>query len=187
MPTKYTQEVLQDAVNNSQSISDVVRYLGMPLAGGTHAHISRSIKRLGIDTSHFRTSAWNAGKSFPAKQKSPEEILVLRQEGREAAYLLRRALTEVGVEYRCGECGLLPEWNGRSLTLQVDHLDSNFLDCRVGNLRFLCPNCHTQTPSYARGSTQRTPNICKCGKEIYRRSKTCRSCRPAPVPKKNNE
>jgi hypothetical protein len=50
---KYTQELLTEAVMNSVSVSGVVRYLGIPLAGGTHAHISRKIKQFGIDTSHF--------------------------------------------------------------------------------------------------------------------------------------
>jgi hypothetical protein len=50
---KYTCELLTEAVANSFSISGVLRYLEIPLAGGTHAHISRKIKRFGIDTSHF--------------------------------------------------------------------------------------------------------------------------------------
>jgi hypothetical protein len=50
---KYTRELLTEAVANSISIAGVLRYLEIPLAGGTHAHISRKLKRLGIDTSHF--------------------------------------------------------------------------------------------------------------------------------------
>ena len=50
---KYTRELLAEAAANSISIAGVLRYLGIPLAGGTHAHISRKIKQFGIDTSHF--------------------------------------------------------------------------------------------------------------------------------------
>src|SRR5215475_13116988 len=50
---KYTQELLTEAVANSISIADVLRYLQIPLAGAAHAHISRKIKQFGIDTSHF--------------------------------------------------------------------------------------------------------------------------------------
>ena len=50
---KYTRELFTEAVVNSRSIADVMRYLEIPLAGGTHAHISRKIKQFGIDTSHF--------------------------------------------------------------------------------------------------------------------------------------
>ena len=53
MGRKYTEELLRDAVENSVSIAGVLRYLGVVQSGGMHAHISRSIKRFGIDTSHF--------------------------------------------------------------------------------------------------------------------------------------
>jgi hypothetical protein len=38
---KYTRELLTEAVANSISIADVLRYLQIPFSGGTHAHISR--------------------------------------------------------------------------------------------------------------------------------------------------
>src|SRR5215469_10290493 len=50
---KYTRELLTEAAVNSISIADVLRYLEIPVTGGAHAHISRKIKQLGIDTSHF--------------------------------------------------------------------------------------------------------------------------------------
>ena len=31
----------------------------------------------------------------------------------------------------------------------MDHIDGRFWDCRADNLRFLCPNCHSQTATYA--------------------------------------
>ncbi|AGL14805.1 helix-turn-helix domain-containing protein [Actinoplanes sp. N902-109] len=47
--------------------------------------------------------------------------------------------------------GLRPgdSWNGKPITLQIDHINGRFLDCRAENLRFLCPNCHSQTPTHA--------------------------------------
>jgi hypothetical protein len=69
---KYTRELLGEAVANSISIAGVLRYLEIPLAGGTHAHISRKLKQLGIDTSHFKRIAPNKGKPS-AWRLTPEQ------------------------------------------------------------------------------------------------------------------
>jgi hypothetical protein len=72
---KYTRELLTEAVENSISIAGVLRYLGIPMAGGTHAHISRKLKRLGIDTSHFKRVARTRGSRVPGG--SPQSRLLL--------------------------------------------------------------------------------------------------------------
>ena|SRR6516162_2353580 len=95
---KYTRELFTEAVVNSRSIADVMRYLEIPLAGGTHAHISRKVKLFGIDTSHFGRVAHNRGKPS-AWRLAAEQVLVVRSPGsrRPKAHVLRRALRESGV------------------------------------------------------------------------------------------
>ena len=48
----------------------------------------------------------------------------------------------------CSECGLGNIWNGRELSLQLDHIDGNSDNNDINNLRILCPNCHTQTDTF---------------------------------------
>ena len=120
---KYTREVLEQAVAESTSYAGVMRYLGLKPAGGTHAHLSRQIKKFGIVTTHFTGSAHTKGK--PARNRmSWEEILVERPPGsaRVKPHLLRRALIEAGVVYECVLCGLGDDWCGLPLILHVDHI-----------------------------------------------------------------
>jgi len=154
---KYTPQLLAEAVAAATSMAGVMRHLGLRPAGGTHAHLRRRITKFGIDTTHF------TGRSdkhrFPnPRRRSPDEILVVRRPDmkRQAATVLRRALGELGRTYTCEWCGVGASWQGRPLTLHVDHVDGNFSDCRPGNLRFLCPNCHSQTPTYAGRSRRKS-------------------------------
>lgn len=142
---KYSKEFLEEAVKNSTTFADVLRYCGRKGSGGNISHVKRRIESLDIDYSHFTGQASNRGKISPAK-KSPSEILVVLPEGsiRAKVHQLRRALLESGIKHECELCGIGTEWNFKPLVLEVDHLNRNWLDNRIENLRFLCPNCHSQ-------------------------------------------
>jgi hypothetical protein len=146
----YTDDMLRDAARVSVSYAAVLRHLGVPVTGGQHAHLARRIRAAGIDTSHFLGQAHFRGTSRPPR--SPEQMLVLNapESGRVDTKALRRALLAVGVPHLCATCGIEPKWRGEPLTLVIDHINGDFRDNRRENLRFLCPNCHSQTATWCR-------------------------------------
>lgn len=48
----------------------------------------------------------------------------------------------------CVTCGGNDTWMGKRLSLQVDHIDGDRDNNYPFNLRLMCPNCHTQTPTW---------------------------------------
>ena len=73
-------------------------------------------------------------------------------------YTVKRRLLEAGLlRNACEECGLA-EWRGRPLTIQIDHRNGVNDDHRLNNLRMLCPNCHSQTATYAARNRRRFRN-----------------------------
>lgn len=156
---KYPPELLAEAAARSRSIAEVLRALGVRISGGSHAHISRQLKRFDIDTSHFTGSAHNRGRT--GNRRPSADLLTIRPPGsyRTPGFRLRRALTAIGVPELCASCGVGPVWQGAPLVLHVDHISGDFLDNRPANLRLLCPNCHSQTATYAgRARSAATPD-----------------------------
>ena len=141
-----SDEQLAEAVASNTTIAGVLRHLGKRIAGGNYSHYGNRIRILGLDTSHFVGQASNKGRTFNATRRTAKDILTRLPEGsrRVKAYLLRRALIEAGHQYACVLCSLGGEWNGRPIILEVDHIDGNWLNNLEENLRFLCPNCHSQ-------------------------------------------
>jgi DNA-directed RNA polymerase subunit M/transcription elongation factor TFIIS len=147
----YSAEAISQAVSKSNNVMDVMRLLGIKIAGGSHSHLTRKIKEYGIDTSHFLGKGSTKGK--PANNKKHwSELLILRPEGsrRESNVRMRRAMLEYGFTYECSACKLDATWQGKSLTLHIDHVSGIMWDNRPENVRFLCPNCHSQTETYCR-------------------------------------
>jgi hypothetical protein len=101
----------------------------------------------------FSRRSWNKavirGEVVPRAQGMPvEELLVIGPDRNRTHVKLR--LFSAGIkENRCDECGLT-EWLDEPLNMALHHVNGDGRDNRVENLKLLCPNCHSQTPNFAR-------------------------------------
>ena len=106
---------------------------------------------------------WNTGSTLSAEHKdkiahynkgkirprvSDDDAFVLNS-SLARHVIKKRIMRDKLIEYKCFCCNLSDSWNGKMLSLQLDHINGINNDHRLENLRFLCPNCHTQQDTYA--------------------------------------
>jgi len=60
----------------------------------------------------------------------------------------RKRLFNSDTPYKCSECDNDGVWNNKPLILHMDHIDGNRKNNKPGNIRWLCPNCHSQTDTF---------------------------------------
>ena len=150
---RYSKEQLEPIVKSNLSVAGVIATLGLRQSGGNHSHLKSVFSKLGISTDHFKGQGANFGvhhKGGNAK-KPYRQVLVLGKENgrRTKGNILRRALIDSGRPNKCEGCGTGTEWNGKPLVLTPDHKNGKAWDNRPSNLELLCPNCHSQTPTFA--------------------------------------
>lgn len=141
----YTHETLTEAAQKSKSMSEMMKYFGIT-SGASRTHLKKRCEYFNVDISHFIPNKEIWLNSIKNNNKKKCEDIFLSS--RASSYQLKRALIESGIEYKCCFCNQDDIWNGQILRLQVDHIDGNRQNNKKDNLRFLCPNCHTQTDNW---------------------------------------
>ena len=106
-------------------------------------------------------------------KRNPENIFIKNST---ASQTTLRRWYEKGnyTEYKCSICGQEPFWNGKELTLTLDHINGDNRDDRLENLRWVCPNCDRQLDTFCSKNTnynirknKKIITYCKnCGIEI---------------------
>ncbi len=195
---RYSESDARVAVAASLSYSEVLRRLGMRPAGGNHSLLRKYVDEIWeIPTDHFDASG-AAIRNLHRTSTPLSQILVT--ESTYSRGRLKQRLFEEGLKERlCELCGQGEHWNGRQMSLILDHINGTPNDNRIENLQVVCPNCAATLETHCGRKNRREPVMrsCKrCGAEFtvrYRGHRYCsRACgtrwdrsrlRGKPVPK----
>ena len=144
---ELTDEEFQKVIKESQSYAECCRKIGYSDRGRYGPdQIKKRCTELNISTEHFSSVA----PMLKAAQKyTLDEILIENSSYKNISRLKLRLINENRLEYVCAICGNNGFWNNQPLTLTLDHINGKHLDHRIENLRFLCPNCHSQTETFS--------------------------------------
>lgn len=116
--------------------------------------VSQCAKEFGVSRSAISDAIYRG--ALPKRERlAPNKMtfaqLLLKHQGKRGntvrAKFRRQVLEEKLLLYKCALCGI-SEWRGNSLTLRLDHISGDGRDHSIGNLRFICPNCDSQLPTF---------------------------------------
>lgn len=150
---KLSDEQFVELLKKSSTISEVLFKLGYTVKGNSwgYSQVKRRMDDLNLDYSIFKGKSAvikigrlnNVRKEDILKENCKHQRTVLRR------YVIKNNL----IPYKCAICGCT-EWQGKTLSLELDHINGINNDNRLENLRFLCPNCHSQTSTYGSRNQQ---------------------------------
>lgn len=173
----YSNQEFIQIVKNSKSIAQIAKKLGyISYSGASSNRIKKRIEELKISTEHFSLSA-----KVPRVERTEENVFCENSTANQST-LRRWYIDKKYTEYKCSICGMTPIWQGKELTLILDHINGNNHDNRLENLRWVCPNCNQQleTTGFKKIRTlnkEKKKYYCiDCGKEVTQEGCRCIAC-----------
>lgn len=168
----FSDEEFTEIIQSSYSYKECLEKLGYHSNSGDATNrLKKKIESLGLDTYHFKSNS-------PIK-RTEENIFI---EDSTASQKTLRLWYKKGqyTPYVCSICGQEPFWNGKELTLILDHINGRNHDNRLENLHWVCPNCNQQldtTNGKNKTRLEKKVNLCQlCNKPISKDATFCIPC-----------
>lgn len=163
----FSEAGLRAAVSQAVCWSDALRSLGYEPKGHNYRTLKRYVAKWGIPTDHFDPHVGR--KRAGLARKIPlEEVLV--EHSSYPRGKLKRRLLEAGLKTNaCELCGQGEFWQGKRMSLVLDHINGVANDNRLENLRFVCANCAATLDTH-------------CGRNLPR-ERECPGCHQLFVPR----
>jgi len=155
------KELLRKALQGATSYSDVLRNLGVGLGGNNRTTLKRYLAKFELDTSNVENGMREGGLRSGALSKArcrPLSLVLIKNSPASRKEIKRRVIEEGLLRYACRKCSNPGSWNGEPLVLTLEHKNGVNDDHRLENLEFLCPNCHSQTPTFAGRNRKKKPS-----------------------------
>ena len=146
MKKEYAIDKLIENADKCVNMLDLCHRMGIEKVGGEdYREVKNLAKELGLTLKFSYKKQRLPGKTYV---KNKEDIFKENSKYTNASGLRKKLILLGFKEEKCECCGLT-EWNGLPITLQVHHINGVHTDNRLENLQILCPNCHSQTDTYA--------------------------------------
>jgi Zn finger protein HypA/HybF involved in hydrogenase expression len=139
----------KELVKTASSISEILRQFSFQNKGNNYKTIKNRCEKESISLEHIKLGL-NSNKNrkfFVAK--TPLKELFVENSSFNRTHLKERIIKENLIEYKCRDCGNEGQWENKKLSLHLEHINGISDDNRKNNLCFLCPNCHSQTTTFA--------------------------------------
>ena len=171
---------LKTIIKKSKSLRDVFRKCNKSISGASYDNLKKRLIKDNISVAHFhKNTALDYRKRF--LREVSLDFIFKENSKYDSSFVRLKVLKNNLLKYECQNCPLKNEWNGKPLTLQLDHIDGDNTNNKLDNLRFLCPNCHTQTDTFGSRNLKNKKSLiicktCKKEKRFKSSSGDCMKC-----------
>jgi len=163
----FNKKEFTEIVSKSKTLSEILIKLKLRPAGGNFKTIKKYIYDLSLDTSHFTTKEDIARDINKIFVKKPVEYYLRENNHALGSNIKKRLFQEGFLEEKCSFCGQGKMWRGKIISLILDHKNGTHSDCRLENLRILCPNCNATLDTHCgRNNSKRNIKLIQKGIDI---------------------